>query len=134
MSQNTYYLSNVLRKSQAWDAWVAQSVQYLTSAQVMISWFMGSSPAPGLLLSSQISLQILCPLPPLRSSSTHAFSLKNKYFLKKGKSQTCTVHCKPESAEPSQEIGQREEILKSFRTLSSRRSSSGKDFTLTLWC
>ena len=28
-----------------WGTWVAQSVGCLTSAQVMISWFMGSSPA-----------------------------------------------------------------------------------------
>ena len=28
-------------------AWVAQSVENLTEAQVMISWFMGSSPTLG---------------------------------------------------------------------------------------
>ena len=30
-----------------WGAWVAQSVEHLTSAQVMVSRFMGSSPTSG---------------------------------------------------------------------------------------
>ena len=34
-------------------AWVAQSVKHLTSAQVMISRFMGSSPASGSVLTAQ---------------------------------------------------------------------------------
>ena len=34
-------------------AWVAQLVESLTSAQVMISWFMGSSPAVGSVLTAQ---------------------------------------------------------------------------------
>ena len=33
--------------------WVAQSVKHLTSVQVMISWFMGSSPASGSVLTAQ---------------------------------------------------------------------------------
>ena len=40
--------------------YVAQSVEVLTSAQVMISWFMGLSPTSGSLLSAQNPLQILC--------------------------------------------------------------------------
>ena len=36
-----------------WGAWVAQSVKHLTSAQVMISWFMGSSPVLGSVLTAQ---------------------------------------------------------------------------------
>ena len=35
------------------DAWVAQSVKGLTSAQVMISRFVGSSPALGFPLTAQ---------------------------------------------------------------------------------
>ena len=34
-------------------AWVAQSVEHLTSAQVMIPQFMGSSPASGSVLTAQ---------------------------------------------------------------------------------
>ena len=59
-------------------AWVTQSVERLTSAPVMISRFVGSSPTPGSELSAQSSLLILClrlslPLPHSRS-----FSFKNK--------------------------------------------------------
>ena len=34
-------------------AWVAQSVRLLTSPQVMISWFLNSSPASGSVLTAQ---------------------------------------------------------------------------------
>ena len=34
-------------------AWVAQSVKRLTSAQVMISWFVGLSPMLGYVLTAQ---------------------------------------------------------------------------------
>ena len=65
-----------------WGAWVAQSVKRLTLAQVMISWFMSSSPAWGSLLSAQSRLQILCLLlsvPPLlaRSQKQKQKKLKN---------------------------------------------------------
>ena len=62
-------------------AWVAQSVEHLTSAQVMISGFEGSSPTSGSVLAAQ-SLE-----PPLHSMTpslsappllTHCLSLKNK--------------------------------------------------------
>ena len=43
-----------------WGAWVAQSVEHPTLAQVMISWFMSSSPASGSVLTAQSLLQILC--------------------------------------------------------------------------
>ena len=36
-----------------WGAWVAQSVEHPTSAQVMISWSVGSSPALGSVLTAQ---------------------------------------------------------------------------------
>ena len=35
------------------DAWVAQLVEYLTSAQVMISWFTSSGPTSGSVLTAQ---------------------------------------------------------------------------------
>ena len=41
------------------DAWVAQSIECLTSAQVMISQFVGSSPVWGFVLTVQSLLQIL---------------------------------------------------------------------------
>ena len=37
----------------SWDAWVAQLVKHPTSAQVMISWFVSSSPALGSVLTAQ---------------------------------------------------------------------------------
>ena len=36
-----------------WGIWVAQSVKRRTSAQVMISWFVGSSPASGSVRTAQ---------------------------------------------------------------------------------
>ena len=36
-----------------WGAWMVQSVKHLTSAQVMISWFVGSSPVSGSVLTGQ---------------------------------------------------------------------------------
>ena len=56
------------------NVWVAQSVKHLTSAQVMISWFMSSNPTSSSLLSAQSLLQIFClplsaPLPPVLSLS-----------------------------------------------------------------
>lgn len=46
----------------------------------------------------------------------------------------CSRLCEPEPAEPSQATRHSEEIPKSFKPSSSRRSSSGKDFILTLCC
>ena len=36
-----------------WSAWVAQSVKHWTSAQVMISWFVGPSQMSGCVLTAQ---------------------------------------------------------------------------------
>ena len=36
-----------------WGTWVAQSVKQQTSAQVMISWFVGSNPVSGSMLTAQ---------------------------------------------------------------------------------
>ena len=66
-----------------WGTWVAQSVGHPTSAQVMISRFMGSSPTSGYVLTAQ-SLQpvldsvspSLC-VPPLMALCLF-LALKNK--------------------------------------------------------
>ena len=67
--------------------WVAQSVKHLTSAQVMMSQFVISSPTPGSVLTAQslepvsdpVSPSLSLPLPHLRSLS---LTLKNKSTLK----------------------------------------------------
>ena len=60
-------------------AWVARSVKCLTSAQVMISWFVSSSPASGSVLTvwSLLEILTLTAPPPLMLSLS-----QNKY--KKG--------------------------------------------------
>ena len=64
---------------------MARWIKHLTSAQVVISWFVSLSPALGSLLSAQSPLQILCPPKPPASLSlphrTHilSFSLKNEH-------------------------------------------------------
>ena len=59
--------------------WVAQLVGRLTLAQVMISWFMGSSPASGFALTAQSLLGILrLPLSlPLPASTINKHKKKN---------------------------------------------------------
>ena len=62
-------------------AWVAQLVKHPTSVQVMISWFVGSSPASGPVLTAQ-SLELLRILvslsPPLACLLSVSVSLENK--------------------------------------------------------
>ena len=65
-----------------WGAWLAQSVEHPTSAQVMISQFVGSSPASGSVLTLKawsllqiLSLSLSAP-PPL--TLCLSLSLKNK--------------------------------------------------------
>ena len=82
-----------LKSSWAGDAWVAQSVKHPTSAQVMISRFVGSSHTSGSVLTAQslepasdsvclsvcLSLSLSLSLPvSLCPSPTHALSLKNE--------------------------------------------------------
>ena len=43
----------MFRNFNSWVAWVAQSVKRLTSAQVMILWFVSSSPTLGSVLTAQ---------------------------------------------------------------------------------
>ena len=57
-----------------WGVWVVQSVEHLTSPQVMISQFVGSNPVSGTVLTAQslepALLRILClPLSLLLSRS-----------------------------------------------------------------
>ena len=49
MTQYTHH-KNI---NEQWGAWVAQSVEHPTSAQVMISRFVSSSPASGSVLTAQ---------------------------------------------------------------------------------
>ena len=66
-----------LIKNTLWGAWIAQLVKLPTSAQVMISWFVGLSPVLGSLLSVWILLWILC-LPLSLPLPTCDLCLKNK--------------------------------------------------------
>ena len=69
-----------------WVAWVAQSVKHLTSAQVMISRFVSSSPAWGSLLLTQTRFRASLPSPPCHSPNSRAHTLSlskiNKHFFK----------------------------------------------------
>ena len=59
------------RDRKLWGAWLAQLVKCPTSAQVMISWFVGLSPASG----SVLTAQRLEPASDSVSSSLSASSL-----------------------------------------------------------
>ena len=52
-----------LKQRHCWGTWVAQSVKHPTSVQVMISQFMGWSPASGSMLTAQ-SLEPAHSVPP----------------------------------------------------------------------
>ena len=66
-----------------WGTWVAQLIRRPTSAQVMISWFVSSSPTLGFMLTAQslepasdsVCVSLSLPLPYSRPVS---LSLKNK--------------------------------------------------------
>ena len=68
-------------------AWVAQSVKRLTLAQVMISQFVGWSPASGSVLTAQCPLWIFClPLSlPFPCSCSLSLSPKKINITKKNK-------------------------------------------------
>ena len=76
------------KDSVSWGAWVAQLVKHPTSAQVVISQFMGLSPESGSVLMAQsleltsdsVSPSLSAPPLPIPCQS---LSLKNKYMLKK---------------------------------------------------
>ena len=68
-------------------AWVAQSVKHPTSAQVMLSQSVSSSPASGSVLTARSLFRILClPLSLTRPRSCSVcLCLKNKHLKKKRK-------------------------------------------------
>ena len=76
----------MLRISVSWGTWVAQLVKYLTSAQVMISWFMGSTPVSGPVLTAQnleptsdsVSSSLFAP--PCTYSLSLSLSKMNKHL------------------------------------------------------
>ena len=84
---NASWEKGLINRRQAWDAWVAQSVERLTSAQVMISRFMSLSPASGFVLTAR-SLEpashsvspSLSDLPRSRSLSVSKINIKTKMF------------------------------------------------------
>ena len=80
-------------KQHTWGPWVAQSVKHLTSAQVVISRFMGSSPVLGSVLTAQSlepasdSVSPSLSAPPLLTLSlplsvSASLSNINKHFKK----------------------------------------------------
>ena len=60
------YSFEPFKKSFPGGTWVAQSVEHPTSAQVMISWFVSSSPTSGSVLTAQ-------SLEPAMDSVSHSF-------------------------------------------------------------
>ena len=75
---------NQSEKERYWGSWVAQSVGRLTSAWVMISWFVGSSPAWGSVLTAQ-SLEPASDSvsPSLCTSPARALSLSDSQKINK---------------------------------------------------
>ena len=62
-----------------WGAWVAQSVERLTSARVIVSQFMGSSPASGSVLMARSLEPASDPVSPALSAHLpFSLALKNK--------------------------------------------------------
>ena len=105
------------KEDQVRGAWMAQSVKHLTSAQVMISWLMGSSPASSSMLTAQ-SLEPASPgrdsVSPSLSSPSRLYSvslslslslslkkinIKKKFFFKRGSGQTTMQTSMQSSAE-----------------------------------
>ena len=79
-----FYIALQTELKLPWGTGVAQLVKHLTSASVMISWFVSSSPVSGSVLTagSCSLLQILClplSLPLPCSLSLSLLSLKNKH-------------------------------------------------------
>ena len=75
------------KKDHSRGTWVARSVRRPTLAQVMISRFVGSSPASGSVLTAQSLQSAICVTLSLCPSPAHALSLSvsriNKYIKKK---------------------------------------------------
>ena len=65
----------VFKKILKWGAWVAQSFKHLISAQVMISWFMRSSPTSALHCRQEPAWDPLSPSLSLPLLHPHSHSL-----------------------------------------------------------
>ena len=80
----THSSKHVIQSKNMWGAWVAQSVKRLTSAQIMISQLMSSSPTLGSVRTAQslepVSDSVSLSLP---LSCSRSVSLKNKTNIKK---------------------------------------------------
>ena len=77
-------MSLVVENNEDWGAWVAQSVKRPTSAQVMISQFVSSSPTSGSVLTAQSLEPASHSMSPSLSAPSLlmlclSFSLKNKH-------------------------------------------------------
>ena len=64
-----------IKKTNLWGAWVAQSVERPTSAQVVISGFVSSSPALGSVLTAQSLEPVSDSVSPSLSASSPAHTL-----------------------------------------------------------
>ena len=94
-----------IRNCQRGGACVAQWVERLTSAQVMISGFVGSSPASGSVLTAQslepasdsVCVSLCLPLPRLHSVSLSLSNIsKNiKKFKRRKKERNCQQKLHP---------------------------------------
>ena len=81
MSGLTTYIWLLVLKALGWGAWMAQSVECPTLAQVMISWLVNSGPGSGSVLAAQsLEPALDSVFPSLSAPLTLAFSLslKNK--------------------------------------------------------
>ena len=74
----SYQTGRALRQRKAWGAWVAQSVNHPTLAQVMISWFVSSSPMSDSVLTAQSLLRILYLAVSLLLPASHFLSLSQR--------------------------------------------------------
>ena len=72
-------LNSSQQLSSKWGAWVSQSVEHPASAQVMISWSVGSSPTSGSVLTAQsLELSSDSVFPSLSVPPLLVLFLKNK--------------------------------------------------------
>ena len=72
-------MKELVKNTKSGGAWVAQSVGRLTSARVMVSQFMGLSPASRSVLTAQsLETALNSVSPSLCPSPAHALSLSQK--------------------------------------------------------
>ena len=73
---------DIIKRKSFWDAWVAQSVECLTSAQVMISQLVSSSPTSGSVLTARSPEPASDSVPPSFSAPTHLHSVSVSFKSK----------------------------------------------------